>query len=391
MAFGDAANPVTSDGLPPSLGELVLEASTAPMIIFEIRARDCLVRYVNPAFARQTGYSTADIARTGWDALHVDTGRGPGLARLCATIRERRELQVPLRIHRKDGVTLTAVLHVSPVGPAGASGPRYAVGVLREVTADSEYVRRLERDAHYDPLTGLPNRRLLAERAERALKRARRERQPLAVALIDLDDFKVINDTFGHAAGDEVLCAAGARLARALRAGDFAARVGGDEFVLLLKETNGDFSFASVVERVRRRIEAPMDFHGNSINVGCSIGVASCPTDGADLNTLLERADGAMYHEKACRRSWRAASGVESDVEYASCQSRIFITAPPTGCNPLEVWPDGIQPEHPSAKSEAARRCAPRRAPRRIRALARRLLGMLQTIRQQGGCADARQ
>ena len=233
---------------------------------------------------------------------------------------------MPLRIHRKDGVTLTAVLHMSPVGPAGPSGPGYAVGVLREVTASSEYLRRLERDAHYDPLTGLPNRRLLAERAEHALKWARRERQPLGVALVDLDGFKFINDTFGHAAGDEVLCAAGARLARAMRAGDFVARVGGDEFVLLLKETNGDFPFASVVERVRRRIEAPMDFHGNSINVACSIGIASCPRDGVDLNTLLEQADSAMYHQKARRRAWRAGAGIESDVQRAACQDGVSVT-----------------------------------------------------------------
>lgn len=325
MALGDAVTAVRSDELPPSFCERVLDACAAPMVIFEIRARDCLVRYVNPAFARQTGYSAAEIARTGWDGLQVGAERDHGLERLFAAMREGRELEMPLRIHRKGGVTLTAVLHLSSVSPPGTSVPSYGVGVLRELTANSEYVRRLERDAHYDPLTGLPNRRLLAERAERALKWARRSRQPLGVALIDLDDFKLINDTFGHAAGDEVLCAAGARLARALRAGDFVARVGGDEFVLLLKETNGDFSFSSVVERIRRRIELPMKFHGNSIKVACSVGVAFCPTDGADLNTLLERADGAMYHQKARRRAWRAGASIESDVERSACRGRVSV------------------------------------------------------------------
>lgn len=307
VAFADAVTPVGSTGLPASLGERVLEACAAPMIIFEIGASGYLIRYVNPAFARQTGYSRAELAQSGWDALHVDAGREPGLPRLCAAIRERRELELPLRIHGKDGVTFTAALHVVPVDAPGASAPSYAVGVLRDATANAEYVRRLERDARYDPLTGLPNRRLLAERAEPALKRARRDKQPVGVALVDLDDFKFVNDTFGHAAGDEVLCAAGARLARDLRSGDFVARVGGDEFVLLLQETGGDFSLAALVDRVKRRIELPMHFHGESINVTCSIGFAVCPTDGAHLNTLLELADSAMYRHKLRRRSRRSS------------------------------------------------------------------------------------
>jgi diguanylate cyclase (GGDEF)-like protein/PAS domain S-box-containing protein len=305
-ALGDTVS-VGSNELPASLSQRALDACAAPIIIFESSASGCLVRYVNLAFARRTGYSAAEIAQTGWDGLHVDGERGSGMAPLCAAVRERRDHEVALRIHGKDGVTFRAALHVSPVGEPGASTPSYAVGVLREETANAEYVSRLERDAHYDPLTGLPNRRLLAERAERALKRARRENQPLGVALVDLDDFKRVNDMFGHAAGDEVLCATAARLARDLRAGDFVARVGGDEFVLLLHETSGDFALASAIERVSRRIELPMHFHGRSINMTCSIGLAVCPTDGADLNTLLEHADSAMYRQKARRRSTRVA------------------------------------------------------------------------------------
>ena len=278
------------------------------MVIFENGASDCLVRYVNPAFAYRTGYSAAEIAQIGWDGLHMDGGRAEGVARLRAAIRERRDLEVPLRIHGKDGTTFSATLHVSPVGDQGTGTPGYAVGVLREGTADREYVSRLEREAHYDPLTGLPNRRLLIEQAKRTIVQTLREGHLLGVAVIDLDGFKLVNDTYGHAAGDEVLCAVSARLARDSRAGDLIARIGGDEFVFLLQPENGHSALASIVERVRRHVEQPIHVHGQSITIACSIGVAVCPEDGNDLGTLLKRADRAMYRQKALRRSTHAPS-----------------------------------------------------------------------------------
>ena len=162
MAFEETA-PAGSNELPASLGHHVLEACAAPMVVFEDHASGCLLRYVNPAFARRTGYSAAEILQIGWDGLHMDGGRERGLARLRAAIRERRDLEMPLRIYSRDGTTFSAALQVSPVCDQGTATPRYAVGVLR-----------LERDAHYDPLTGLPNRRLLAERAKGALARQSR-------------------------------------------------------------------------------------------------------------------------------------------------------------------------------------------------------------------------
>jgi diguanylate cyclase (GGDEF)-like protein/PAS domain S-box-containing protein len=302
-AFRQGVVTVAVDELPASLARRVLEASAAPMILFENRANDCVVLYVNPAFANRIGYSTDEIAQIGWDGIQMDGGREPGLAPLGAAIRDQRELEMPLRIHGKNGVTSRAALHVSPLADQGTTTQRFAVGVLRELTADLEYVSRLERDARYDPLTSLPNRRLLAESAARAIAHATNENQVLAVALIDLDDFKLINDTLGHGAGDEVLCAVGARLARDVRPGDLIARIGGDEFVLLLQEANGFFSLASVIERVTARIKQPIHLHAASITISCSVGISVCPTDGADLNTLLKHADSAMYRQKACQHS----------------------------------------------------------------------------------------
>ena len=298
----NAVNTAAGGELTAALGHDVLEACAAPMIVFERRGRDFVVHYVNPAFARRTGYSVAEMAQIGWDGLYMDGGREHEMARLGAAMRQRREHAMALRIYGKDGVTFSAELHVAPIGNGAARPPRYAVGVLRERTADTEYVSRLEREARYDPLTGLANRRLLAERGKRALAQARSEGHLLGIALLDLDDFKLVNDTLGHAAGDQVLCAVGARLARDLRPSDLVARAGGDEFVLLV-HANNRFSLATILERLRDHIAEPIRLLGQSITLTCSIGVAVCPGNGDDLDKLLEHADRAMYLEKARHRS----------------------------------------------------------------------------------------
>lgn len=312
-----AVNAAAGDELAASLGRDVLEACAAPMIVFERRGRDVIVRYVNPAFARRTGYSVAEMAQIGWDGLHMDGGREQEMARLGAAMRQRRELAMAVRLYGKDGVTLSAELHVAPIGDGAASPPRYAVGVLRERTADTEYVSRLEREARYDPLTGLANRRLLAERGKRALAQALSEGHPLGIALLDLDDFKLVNDTLGHAAGDQVLCAVGARLARDVRPSDLVARVGGDEFVLLV-HASSRFSLATILQRMREHIEEPIQLLGQSITVTCSIGVAVCPGNGDDLERLLEHADRAMYREKTGHRSSPAPVPVPVPVPTAA-------------------------------------------------------------------------
>lgn len=329
-AFQAGVITLAGDALPASLTRLVLEACSAPMVLFESRADECIVRYANPAFSRRTGYSTAEIARIGWDGTDVDGEPGRAPRQLRAAILERREVDVSLRIYGKNGVTLAARLHVSPLADQGAATPVYAIGVLRDQTADIEYVTRLEQEARYDPLTGLANRRLLAESARQAIACATRENQLLGVALIDLDGFKLVNDTLGHTVGDEVLCAVGARLARDVRPGDLIARIGGDEFVLLLREANGFSSLGAVIERVRRRIEQPIHLHGQSITISCSVGIAVCPSDGEDLNALLERADDAMYRQKARRRSLR-----ETDYRCRDVENRIRLKAAPTASSSL--------------------------------------------------------
>jgi diguanylate cyclase (GGDEF)-like protein len=178
-----------------------------------------------------------------------------------------------------------------------------------------EQIRRL---AYYDPLTGLPNRLLFIEQLERALAQAERHGRRLAVMFVDLDNFKRVNDTLGHRAGDELLCKASSRLAAALRAhdalarqqsGDLAsaaahniARLGGDEFIVLLTDVRSPEHVAGVAQRVVNTLGEPIVVQGTEVFVGGSVGIASYPEDGTDIDTLLMNADTAMYRAKAAGR-----------------------------------------------------------------------------------------
>lgn len=163
-------------------------------------------------------------------------------------------------------------------------------------------VASLTREALHDPLTGLPNRLLLLDRSEQAL--ARRERSGGAVALVylDLDDFKVINDVFGHAVGDEVLTAVGQRVAGVLRPADTLARLGGDEFVAVCERLGGHAEAQAIVDRIRREVERPFQIDGRTVAVSASVGIALATDDSQSVRSLLAEADAAMYRGKHDRR-----------------------------------------------------------------------------------------
>ena len=149
----------------------------------------------------------------------------------------------------------------------------------------------------HDPLTGLPNRRLLADRVEGAVASARRRDQPFAVAFIDLDRFKQVNDAHGHRAGDHLLQEVGRRLEARTRATDTVARVGGDEFVLLLADADPD-ALRALVAELEAAVTAPIVWEGQELRVGVSTGVAVYPYDGTDAQGLIQRADHGMYVAK---------------------------------------------------------------------------------------------
>jgi diguanylate cyclase (GGDEF)-like protein len=173
-------------------------------------------------------------------------------------------------------------------------------GELREIQ------RQLEKAAFYDPLTGLPNRRLLEERFAFCAAAARRKRERFTLLLVDLDHFKSINDNFGHDAGDATLIETGQRLLRTVRECDVVSRIGGDEFVVLLPETSEQASVDAICRRILEAVAEPIAFNEHRLRTSPSIGVALFPENGATWQEIYKAADLSVYHVKRSgRRTWR--------------------------------------------------------------------------------------
>jgi diguanylate cyclase (GGDEF)-like protein/PAS domain S-box-containing protein len=199
---------------------------------------------------------------------------------------------------RKNGEIFPEWLSISEVKDDTGAVTNY-VGVFTDITMRKESEQRLHFLANHDALTKLPNRILLQERIEHALRLAQRNRSQLAVLFIDLDRFKVINDTLGHHVGDVLLLEVSGRLLGCLRESDTIARQGGDEFVVLLEEFGEDVQYlAAVARKIMASLIQPFTLMGQEIFISASIGISVYPQDGQDMSSLLKNADIAMYRAK---------------------------------------------------------------------------------------------
>jgi diguanylate cyclase (GGDEF)-like protein/PAS domain S-box-containing protein len=216
--------------------------------------------------------------------------------RLEAALKEGEPYDFEHRMVRPDGEV--RVVHRRAEVVRDESGePLRMVGTVHDVTERKALEERLEHQALHDPLTGLPNRTLFMDRLGHALSRARRRGDEVAVLFMDLDNFKVINDSLGHRAGDRVLVAAGKRVRRALRPEDSVARLGGDEFIILLEGVDGAAA-ARAAERVLEQLRPPLSAGGRQLFVSASVGIALGGADAKRATDLLRDADLAMYRAK---------------------------------------------------------------------------------------------
>ena len=172
------------------------------------------------------------------------------------------------------------------------------IGTITDITEQRRVEEQVRHMAHHDALTQLPNRSLLQDRVGQAIARAKRRREQLALLFIDLDRFKSINDSLGHSVGDRLLQAVAARLLGCTRAADTVARIGGDEFVVLLGDVDRPETGRHVAQKLIESLSAPLELDGHGLQVTPSIGIAVYPGDGEDVETLLRNADTAMYHAK---------------------------------------------------------------------------------------------
>jgi diguanylate cyclase (GGDEF)-like protein/PAS domain S-box-containing protein len=279
------------------LRERALHAASNGIVITRTAGTDNLIDYVNPAFERITGYPANEaigrdprfMAAPGMDASER--------AQLHDAVAARRSVNVVLRNQRRNGELFWNDLNITPVHDEHGAVTHF-IGIINDVTAIKQRTAHLEHEVNHDSLTGLANRNLMWDRLEQALLLAGRQKSLVATVLIDLNNFKAINDTFGHEAGDEVLRVIARRLQASVRDSDTVARMSGDEFVLVLVNQPSLRFTLRMVERLRRSFAAPVAFGGQDIPVGASVGVAMYPHDGATAADLVRAADMAMYHGK---------------------------------------------------------------------------------------------
>jgi diguanylate cyclase (GGDEF)-like protein/PAS domain S-box-containing protein len=216
---------------------------------------------------------------------------------------ETEQIEFEYRLVSKTGETGRWILSKGRAIERDPAGHALRIlGTLTDITTRKVFgmahEAELDRVAHYDPLTGVPNRRLLADRLEQAILRANRSGKSLAVCYLDLDGFKQINDQHGHATGDQVLISVAEQIKRVLRVEDTLSRLGGDEFVMLLADITSPQECSLILERILQAISQPVFIDGHRVSVSASIGVSQYPEDHVDADTLLRHADQAMYFAK---------------------------------------------------------------------------------------------
>lgn len=269
-----------------------------PAVVFVKRASDLSYVLLNRAGEQMLGYSREEmIGRTDADFYQPD---------LAATYRDR-DLEVFAsgevkiveedNIPRRDGAVVT--LRTKKRAILDAKGqPEYLIGVSEDISERKRAEAQIARLAHYDPLTELPNRVLFQQSLREALSRSARQGEPVAVHCIDLDRFKVVNDTLGHPAGDALLKAAAERLRGCAREGDTVARLGGDEFAVVQCGVVHGADASRLAMRIVEAMAQPFDIHGQQVVAGASVGVALSPQDGLEPDELLQKADMALYRAK---------------------------------------------------------------------------------------------
>ncbi|MCG3169352.1 MAG: hypothetical protein CALGDGBN_00870 [Pseudomonadales bacterium] len=260
------------------------------------------VEYVSPNWSEILGHPVEEIVgRNYHELLHPDD-LAPArefLQRILSS--GRKQGSVEYRVRRLDGAWIWHTANGAPI--AGADGrPVGMLGIARDISERKESESRILHMAHYDALTDLPNRSLFLDRLQQALQLAARYQRSLALMFIDLDHFKPVNDTHGHAVGDRVLQEAARRMSDVLRGSDAVGRIGGDEFVVLLTETESACTALEVAAKIRDAIDAPMQIGDLELRISCSIGVAVYPEHGAGAPELFRNADLAMYRAKESGR-----------------------------------------------------------------------------------------
>ncbi|WP_454785579.1 EAL domain-containing protein [Legionella sp. WA2024007413] len=277
--------------------ERAIEASTHGVAIIDISKPDLPIIYVNKAFERITGYSERQILGQNLTFLHGSQVEHVNQKRITLAIKELREETVELESYRRSGEVFWAEVSVAPVRDSFDNVKHY-VCILNDVTQRREMEQQLIQQATHDSLTELPNRVLLIDRVDQAILLAKKKGSMLAFLFLDLDHFKMTNDTLGHSIGDRMLQAVSNRLVIATDDFDTVCRLGGDEFVVLLQDVVSESQAQQKAEEILASIAKPIQIDQHNLKITGSIGISYYPKDGDDYESLMRCADLSMYHAK---------------------------------------------------------------------------------------------
>jgi diguanylate cyclase (GGDEF)-like protein/PAS domain S-box-containing protein len=271
--------------------DIILRSTTSGVILYASDACRRLLRY-EPS--ELVGHSVYEF---------IDPDDREEVRHLSYLINETLPTTFSYRMHRKDGHMLWFETTARAIRNAITGMVDELVSVSRDITERKYAEEQIEYQAYHDALTGLPNRRLFRDRLTVALAHARRLKAPLAVMFLDLDRFKYVNDTLGHSLGDELLKAVAVRLRGSLREEDTIARMGGDEFTVLLSDLQKADDTAKIAQKILETVAQPMSVEGHELFITTSIGIALFPSDGDTAEALLKNSDHAMYRAKDAGRN----------------------------------------------------------------------------------------
>lgn len=298
---------------------------------------DNLIVDVNEAFERITGYSREEML--GRSPAVLSSGRQPCefYEQMWAQLNAAGRWQGEIWNRRRSGEVYAELLSIDAVHGEDGKVSNY-IAIFTDISQLKAHQSELDRIAHYDVLTGLPNRRLLDDRLAVAIAHAQRREELLAVCFLDLDNFKGVNDTYGHEVGDKVLMQAAQGIRSVLRAHDTVARIGGDEFVLLLTELKSRSRIMEAMQRVLEIARRPMDIDGTVITLSASAGVAVYPELDMSADELLRYADQAMYRAKQQGRNRFILFDATEDMASRERQSRLVALEKAVAGNEFEMF-----------------------------------------------------
>ncbi|TPQ27826.1 EAL domain-containing protein [Methylomonas koyamae] len=300
------------------LASLVYQNSSEAMAVMDA---DCAIITVNPAFTELTGYTLAEVAGRSHAILNSNRQSEQFYQAMLQAIGSSGHWKGELWNRRKNGEIFAELLTINTIFNADGS-PHRRVAMFSDITQKKQSEELIWTQANFDPLTGLPNRRMFHDRLEQETKKCQRNGLPLALIFIDLDRFKEVNDSLGHDMGDMLLKDAALRLSRCVRESDTVARLGGDEFTMILSELDDIASAERVAQSVLRTLAAPFQLKNKVAYLSASVGITLYPRDAEKIDALIKNADQAMY---AAKQQGRNRYCYFTPAMHAAAQKRMLI------------------------------------------------------------------